>query len=278
MGNEQQTLLAVYQAEDGTVRIDARLEGETVWLALNQLAELFQVGKSGISRHLKNIFDSEELRRDSVVAKFATTAVDGKTYQVDHFNLDAIISVGYRVKSRVATHFRQWATSILREHLVKGYTVDQRRLAENADELTKALELVRRSAGSIRHLEEGQGLVDVISRYTRTFLWFQQHDEGRLTKPEGQRGGRLIALDEARMALGTLKRQLMARQEATDLFAMTRGLGLPPSGARCSRARSARTSTPRWRARQRTCSISWSRTILSRTATSAARPSCWSIS
>ncbi|MFW5489110.1 MAG: RhuM family protein [Desulfovibrio sp.] len=89
-----------------TTSIDARLEGETVCLSLNQLAELFQVDKSGISRHLKNIFESEELVRDSVVAKFATTAVDGKTYQVEHFNLDAIISVGYRVKSRVVTHFR----------------------------------------------------------------------------------------------------------------------------------------------------------------------------
>jgi hypothetical protein len=172
----QQTQLAVYQAEDGTLCIDARLEGETVWLSLNQLAELFQVDKSGISRHLKNIFESKELVRDSVVAKFATTAVDGKTYQVEHFNLDAIISVGYRVKSRVATHFRQWATSILREHMVKGYTVDRKRLAENADELAKALELVRRSAGSIRHLDEGRGLVDVISRYTRTSLWLQQYD------------------------------------------------------------------------------------------------------
>jgi hypothetical protein len=152
--------------------------GETVWLSFNQLAELFQVDKSGISRHLKNIFESEELVQDSVVAKFATTAVDGKNYQMEHFNLDAIISVGYRVKSRVATHFRQWATSILREHLVKGYTVDRKRLAENSDELAKALELVRRSAGSIRHIDEGRGLVDVISRYPRTFLWLQQYDEG----------------------------------------------------------------------------------------------------
>ncbi len=222
----QQTQLAVYQAEDGTLCIDARLEGETVWLSLNQLAELFQVDKSGISRHLKNIFESEELVRDSVVAKFATTAVDGKTYQVEHFNLDAIISVGYRVKSRVATHFRQWATSILREHLVTGYTVDRKRLAENSAELAKALELVRRSAGSIRYIDEGRGLVDVISRYTRTFLWLQQYDEGRLAEPPGQRSGRLMTLEDARKALGTLKKQLMTRGEASDLFAKDRGDGL----------------------------------------------------
>lgn len=223
---KQQTQLAVYRAEDGTVRIDARLEDETIWLSLNQLTELFQVDKSGISRHLRNIFDSGELRRDSVVAKFATTAADGKTYQVDHFNLDAVISVGYRVKSRVATHFRQWATSVLKEHLVKGYTIDRKRLTENADELSKALELVRRSAGNIRQLEEGQGLVDVISRYTQTFLWLQQYDEGQLTEPEGQSGGHLMPLEEAKTALGTLKQQLISQGEATDLFATDKGDGL----------------------------------------------------
>lgn len=226
MDRTLQTQLAVYQAEDGSIRIDARLEAETVWLSLNQLAELFQVDKSGVSRHLKNVFDSKELARDSVVAKFATTAADGKTYQVEHFNLDAIISVGYRVKSRVATHFRQWATSVIREHLLRGYTVDRRRLEENAQELSKALELVRRSVGSIREIDEGRGLVDVISRYTRTFLWLQQYDEGRLAEPEGQRGGRLMTLDEAQTALGELKRRLMARGEATDLFGRGRGDGL----------------------------------------------------
>lgn len=218
--------LAVYETQDGTVRIETRVEGETVWLSLNQLAELFQVDKSGVSRHLKNIFETGELERDSVVAKFATTASDGKTYQVEHFNLDAIISVGYRVKSRVATHFRQWATRTLKDHLLQGYTLNRQRLAENAQELQKALELVRRSAGTIRRVQEGQGLVDIISRYTQTFLWLQQYDEGRLTEPVGQPGGRLMSLDAARSALAELKRQLITRQEATDLFAREREGGL----------------------------------------------------
>lgn len=118
----------LYESEDGEVRIETRLVNESIWLNLNQLAELFNVDKSGISRHLKNIFETGELSRSSVVAKFATTANDGKTYNVDFFNLDVIISVGYRVNSIRGTQFRIWATQRLREYIIKGFTMDDARL------------------------------------------------------------------------------------------------------------------------------------------------------
>ena len=118
----------VYATEDGKLKIDVRLADETVWLSLDQLATLFQRDKSTISRHIKNVFEEGELAADSVVAKFATTAADGKTYQVDYFNLDMIISVGYRVKSAVATRFRIWATQRLREYIIKGFVLDDERL------------------------------------------------------------------------------------------------------------------------------------------------------
>lgn len=118
----------LYQTEDGRTRIETRFTGETAWLSLNQIAELFQRDKSVISKHIKNIFDEGELREASVVAKFATTAADGKTYQVEHFNLDVIISVGYRVKSHRGTQFRIWATQRLREYIIKGFTLDDERL------------------------------------------------------------------------------------------------------------------------------------------------------
>ena len=118
----------LYQSEDGSTRIEVRLEGETVWLSLNQMSELFQRDKSVISRHIANLFEEGELRRDSVVAVFATTAADGKTYQVEYFNLDVVISVGYRVKSQRGTQFRIWATERLREYLIKGFTMDDDRL------------------------------------------------------------------------------------------------------------------------------------------------------
>lgn len=125
---ENQGDIVIYQTEDGETKIDVRFVDETVWLSLDQLSVLFERNKSTISRHLKNIFEEGELERDSVVAKIATTAADGKTYLVDYYNLDAIISLGYRVQSRIATQFRRWATERLKEYMIKGFTMDDERL------------------------------------------------------------------------------------------------------------------------------------------------------
>ena len=102
--------MIIYTTEDGLTKVETTFDGDTVWLSIDQMAELFQRDKSTISRHIKNIFTEGELQRDSVVAKFATTASDGKVYNVDYYNLDVIISVGYRVKSKRGTQFRIWAT------------------------------------------------------------------------------------------------------------------------------------------------------------------------
>ena len=108
---ENESDIIIYQTNDGLTKVDVKFEGETVWLSLDQMATLFQRDKSTISRHIKNIFEEQELTRESVVANYATTASDGKKYQVDYYNLDVIISVGYRVKSIRGTQFRQWATN-----------------------------------------------------------------------------------------------------------------------------------------------------------------------
>ena len=118
----------LYQTEDGRTRVEVRFDGETAWLSLGQMAGLFQRDKSVVFRHIKNVFEEGELERPSVVAEFATTAADGKTYQVEYFNLDVIISVGYRVKSHRGTQFRIWATQRLREYIVKGFALDDERL------------------------------------------------------------------------------------------------------------------------------------------------------
>jgi len=144
------TEFLLYQTEDGRTRIETRMQNETIWLTQEQMAELFQIDKSGISRHLKNIYESGELAADSVVAKFATTAADGKTYQVEHYNLDAVISVGYRVNSIRGTQFRIWATLRLREYLIKGFAMDDQRLKQDAggnyfDELLGRIRDIRSS-------------------------------------------------------------------------------------------------------------------------------------
>lgn len=120
--------MLIYTTEDGLAKIETTFDEDTVWLSINQMAELFQRDKSTISRHIKNVFEEGELERDSVVANFATTASDGKTYQVDYYNLDVIISVGYRVKSQRGVQFRIWATSILKEYMKKGFAMDDDRL------------------------------------------------------------------------------------------------------------------------------------------------------
>ena len=122
--------IIIYQTEDGLTKIDVSMQDETVWLSLEQMADLFQRDKSTISKHIKNIFEDGELVRNSVVANFATTAADGKTYQVDYYNLDVIISVGYRVKSQRGVQFRIWATNILKEYIKKGFAMDDDRLKE----------------------------------------------------------------------------------------------------------------------------------------------------
>jgi len=132
--------------ESGNHTIEVRLDGgrETLWLSLQQMADLLDRDKSVISRHLRNVFKVEELSRDSVVAKNATTAADGKTYQVDYYNLDAIISVGYRVNSKKGTQFRIWATQRLKEYLVQGYAINQQRFDKNSAELKQAIALIQK--------------------------------------------------------------------------------------------------------------------------------------
>jgi hypothetical protein len=141
----------VYQTEDGRLKIDVRFEGETVWLTQAHMAELFQTTKQNLGQHLKNIFEEGELAQESVVKNFFTTAADGKNYSTNFYNLDAIISVGYRVKSRIATRFRIWATQRLREYIVKGFVLDDERL-KNPDqpfdyfeELTRRIQDIRTS-------------------------------------------------------------------------------------------------------------------------------------
>lgn len=149
--NNQKSQIIIYKTENGQTKIDVRFENETVWLTQNALAELFQTTKQNISQHIKNIFEEGELQPISVVKDFLTTAADGKNYTTNYYNLDMIISVGYRVKSAIATAFRQWATAHLREYIVKGFVLDDERL-KNPDlpfdyfeELTRRIADIRTS-------------------------------------------------------------------------------------------------------------------------------------
>ena len=219
--------IVLYQTPDGATALEVHFTGETVWLSQAQMVELFQKTKQNISLHINNIFKEGELHKDSVVKESLTTAADGKQYRTQLYNLDVVISVGYRVKSVRGTQFRIWATQRLREYLVQGYSIDQQRFDKNAEELQQAIKLIRTAAKSPELTNEaGRGLVEIVSRYTQTFLWLQRYDEGLLIEPQGHAGGVLPTEQEARQALAELKTNLMQRGEATELFAKERGDGL----------------------------------------------------
>ena len=220
--------IQMFVASDGQLTLNVRLDGETVWLTQEQMGTLFERERSVITKHIRNLFAEGELVRDSVCAKFAHTAADGKTYQVDYYNLDVAISVGYRVKSQRGVQFRQWATRTLKEHLVQGYTLNQRRLQERGIEFEQALALLSRTLANQQLVNaEGAAVLGVIAEYARSWSLLQQYDEQSLaSQTSPQSGMRSLDLDEVLAAIEQLKTELIAKGEATALFGQVRGEGL----------------------------------------------------
>ena len=148
-----ETELILYMTEDGATQIQLRAAGGTAWMSLNQIAELFARDKSVISRHINAIFDDGELSRDLVVANYATTAADGKTYQVDHYRIEMVLAIGYRVRSERGVQFRRWATTVLKDYLVKGFAMDDERLKDPRydyfDELLERIRDIRASEARV---------------------------------------------------------------------------------------------------------------------------------
>ncbi|MCC4310397.1 virulence RhuM family protein [Alcanivorax marinus] len=215
--------------EEGAGPVEVRLESETVWLTQKQMSALFNKNVRTINEHVKNIFKEGELVEDSVIRKFRITAADGKSYNTAHYNLDVIISVGYRVKSQRGVRFRQWATRVLREHLTQGYSLNEHRLArQGLAELEQAVELLGQTLTRQELVSDiGQEVVGLILGYARTWRLLQDYDEGALGVPPGARPARgVLGVDEARRALDALAGELRDRGEASDLFARDRDDGL----------------------------------------------------
>ena len=177
--------LVIYKVEEGEVVFDIDQEKETVWATQEEIAKLFGVDRTVVGRYLRNIFKDEELEEERVCAKNARTAADGKTYQTKFYNLDAIISVGYRVNSKKATKFRVWSTSVLKKYIVEGAAVNERRLKELPEEKLKSVET---TLGLVRRLmlkseleeEEAKGILEVISQYGRTLETIKEFDSGAI--------------------------------------------------------------------------------------------------
>jgi prophage maintenance system killer protein len=201
--------VVLYEGPEGS-KLEVHLDHETVWLSLTQMSELFNRDKSVISRHVSNVFNEGELLRDSVVAKYATTAADGKTYQVEYYNLDVIISVGYRVKSQQGTSFRQWATRVLRDHIVKGYTVNEQRLREERaklQEMQQTMQLLARTLANQELVSDtGKDVLRVITDYAYALTLLDRYDHGTLAIEEITRQAlHVIEYDEAMGIIASMK-------------------------------------------------------------------------
>ncbi|SRX54286.1 virulence protein RhuM/Fic/DOC family protein [Aequorivita sp. CIP111184] len=172
--------IVVYKSDDKSAEFQVLFDEneDTFWASEQQIAEFFKRDRTVVSRHLSNIFKEKELNKSSVCADFAHTAADGKTYKVKHYNLDVIISVGYRVKSKVATEFRIWATKTLKEHLIKGYTLNEKRLKQ----LQQTIHLVNRASKQISNTDEAQGLMEVLADYSRALDILDDFDHQKLLK------------------------------------------------------------------------------------------------
>jgi prophage antirepressor-like protein len=215
--------------ENGKIAVDVLLENETLWLSLNQITELFERDKSVISRHLKKIFIDGELDPLSVVANYATTGSDGKIYQVDHYNLDAIISVGYRVNSKRGTLFRQWANSVLKNYLLDGYALNQKKLlSKGFSDLEKSISLLSRTISQQEQTSDiSQEAIRIIEQYARSWKILVQFDEKNLKLPDvGHTDRKSLPYEICVSCIADLKSQLMAKKEASDIFGNERARGL----------------------------------------------------
>jgi len=221
----------VFLAQDGQLQLAVTFEQETVWLSQVQMCALFDKNKRTISEHIRNIFKEGELVEEAVVRKFRTTASDGKSYDTNHYNLDVIISVGYRVKSQRGVLFRQWATKTLKQHLIDGYTLNQQRLEQRGIEVNQALELLSQTLNHHALVNpEGSAVVGVIADYARSWSLLQGYDEQSLeTISHKQETMVALELEPVLVAIAQLKQVLIEKGEATELFAQLRGNGLASS-------------------------------------------------
>lgn len=201
-GNE----VVLFETKDKSIVLPVAIENETVWLSLDQMTELFERDKSTISRHIKNVFTEGELDRNSVVVNFATTAADGKVYQVDYYNLDVIISVGYRVKSIRGTQFRIWANSVLKEYIVKGYAVNNNRIHQ----LGEVIRVMKRIESSI----DSKQVLSVIERYNKALELLDSYDHQTMKRPKGNETIYRLTYEECRDVIATMR-----FGDESDLFA-----------------------------------------------------------
>ncbi|AKD40851.1 virulence protein RhuM/Fic/DOC family protein [Pasteurella multocida] len=223
--------IQLYTSEDGKIALQVSFEQETVWLTQAQMAELFTKDVRTINEHIGNVFSEGELERDPTIRKFRIVRQEGNrqvSREIEHYNLDMIISVGYRVKSKRGVQFRQWATQTLKQFLVQGYAINERRLQEKGIEFSQAVALLSRTLTNQALVNDnGQAVISVVQDYARTWSLLQAYDEQSLVENRvKQPAMKALVFDEVLQAIEQLKQTLIEKGEATALFGQQRSDGL----------------------------------------------------
>ena len=215
-----QNNIEIYQASNGQIEFKSDIKNDTIWANLDQIAKLFKRDKSGISRHIKNILETKELEKDSTVAIFATVQNEGERIiqrNIEYYNLDMIISIGYRVNSKEATNFRKWATSVLKSYLIDGYAINENKLTQTKDILQNLKATINLLA--TKNIGDEKQLLNLLQNYTKTLTLLENYDKSTIDDFKGSVGSYILTYDEVKQTLTQLKQELIKKNEATQLFA-----------------------------------------------------------
>ena len=214
--------------EDKDKKIEVQLKEETLWLDAHKLAELFDVDRTVIVKHIRNIYKSGELDENSTCAKIAQVAADGKKRKMHLYNLDVIIAVGYRVNSKKATQFRIWATNVLKKYLIQGYVINEKKItSEKLKEIEETIKFIKENINTPSlSAKEAKGLLEIIEKYALVWRWIEEYDTGKIQATITHKERKKISYNEAKAAIEKLKEYLVQRGEASEIFGIERDRGL----------------------------------------------------
>lgn len=227
MLKKKEKQIVVYQTKSGALELRGDLDNETVWATQLQIANAFDVNVRTVNEHIKNIFKTKELTEKATIRKFRIVQTEGKREierDVNHYNLDMILSIGYRVNSKKATSFRQWATKTLREHMTKGYTINRKRIGQNYEEFMKAVSSIQTLLPE--HVTfDPKMVLELIKEFATTWISLDAYDKGTLELKGVTKKRVTLAGEDLQNAIADLKKELLRKNEATDLFAQERRVG-----------------------------------------------------
>jgi len=218
--NFQKGEIVIYKSPQGP-EIRVRLEKETVWLDAHLIAKLFGVNRPAVVKHISNIYKNGELEKKSTCSILEQVAADGKIRKMNFYNLDMIISVGYRVNSKQATHFRIWATKVLKQHLIKGYTINEKRLLQTQNrlkELQGAIDFLQKKSKYQLLTGQEKEILDLLANYSKTLSLLEQYDKGRIKLVKKSKAEFVLEYEEAKRIIKEIKKDLISKKEASDLF------------------------------------------------------------